>query len=394
MPQQPIYLDAQATTPLDPVVLDAMLPYFIERPGNPSSGGHAYGWEAAAAIKEARQRIAGAIAAVPQDIIFTSGATEANNLAIKGVAEAYLHKGRHLITLETEHSAVLAPCRYLESVGFEVTYLPVQGDGLVKLTQLEQAIRSDTVLVSIMTANNEIGVLQPIEDIGLICRQRGVLFHTDAAQAIAKISLNVQALNVDLMSLTAHKIYGPKGIGALYIRRPSVKLAPQIHGGGQENNWRSGTLATPQIVGFAKAVQIGLEQLEPENLRLQKLRQKLWHRLESLQGIERNGHPQHTLAGCLNATIHGVDGPRLLAELYPHLAISSGSACSSNQGQPSHVLLALGRSPALAKASLRFGLGKYTTDAEIDYAMDVIETTVTKLRAEKGQLLESSPDTK
>ncbi|MDG2989451.1 cysteine desulfurase [Candidatus Synechococcus calcipolaris G9] len=380
MSQQPIYLDAQATTPLDPVVLEAMLPYFIERPGNPSSGGHRYGWEAAAAIKEARKRIAEAIAAEPQEIIFTSGATEANNLAIKGVAEAYLTKGRHLITVATEHQAVLSPCRYLESVGFEVTYLSVQGDGLVNLTHLEQAIRADTVLVSIMAANNEIGVLQPISEIGAICRQRGVLFHTDSAQAIAKIPLNVQTLNVDLMSLTAHKIYGPKGVGALYIRRPSVKLAAQIHGGGQENNWRSGTLATPQIVGFAKAVQMGLEQLESQTLRLQALRQKLWHGLESLQGIELNGHPQNTLAGCLNVTIHGVDGPRLLAELYPHLAISSGSACSSNQGQPSHVLLALGRSPALAKASLRFGLGRYTTEAEIDQAIHIIQNTVAKLR--------------
>lgn len=380
MAPRPIYLDHQATTPLDPQVFEAMLPYFMDKPGNPSSGGHLYGWEAAAAVKEARRTIAEAIAANPEEIIFTSDATEANNLAIKGVAEAYLAKGRHLVTVQTEHQAVLAPCRYLELVGFEVTYLPIEPDGLIDLDQLAQAIRADTVLVSIMVANNEIGVLQPIAEVGAICRQRGVLFHTDAAQAITKVPVNVQHLNVDLLSLTAHKIYGPKGIGALYLRRPGVTLAPQIHGGGQENNWRSGTLATPQIVGFAKAVQLGLDQLDSETLRLEALRQRLWHGLQSLGGVDLNGHPQKTLAGCLNVSIHGVDGNELLKKLYPHLAISAGSACSSAQGKPSHVLLALGRSPALAKASLRFGLGRQTTEADIDHALDILTWTITELR--------------
>ncbi|HBY81100.1 MAG TPA: IscS subfamily cysteine desulfurase, partial [Cyanobacteria bacterium UBA11148] len=344
MSHRPIYLDNHATTPMDKRVLEAMLPYFTEHFGNPSSISHAYGWEAEAAVKQARTTLAEAINATPEEIIFTSGATEANNLAIKGVAEAYFSKGRHIITLQTEHRAVIDPCRYLESLGFEVTFLPVQPDGLINLTQLEKAIRRDTILVSIMAANNEIGVLQPLSEIGEICRQNQVLFHSDAAQAIGKIPLDVQAMKIDLMSLTAHKIYGPKGIGALYVRRrnPRVHLAPQIQGGGQERGMRSGTLYTPQIVGFAKAVELALDVQESDSQYLLQLRDYLWKELSRLPGIHLNGHPTQRLSGNLNISVEGVDGSALLLGLQPVMAVSSGSACSSATVAPSHVLLALG----------------------------------------------------
>ena len=281
MSQRPIYLDCNATTPIDPQVLDAMLPYFTEHFGNPASINHLYGWEAEAAIKKAREIIAQGINATPEEIIFTSGATESNNLAIKGVAEAYFNQGRHLITVKTEHNAVLDPCHYLETLGFEITYLPVKSDGLVDLAELKTAIRPDTILVSIMAANNEIGVIQPLAEIGKLCHEQGILFHTDAAQAIGKIPLDVQQMNLDLMSLTAHKIYGPKGIGALYVRRrnPRVKLAAQLHGGGHERGLRSGTLATPQIVGFSKALELALSQQKTETQRLIQFRNLLWDQL-------------------------------------------------------------------------------------------------------------------
>ncbi|MDX2216290.1 MAG: IscS subfamily cysteine desulfurase [Oculatellaceae cyanobacterium bins.114] len=364
----PIYLDCHATTPVDPRVLEAMLPYFTEHFGNPASLAHAYGWEAEAAVKLARETLATAIGATPEEIVFTSGATEANNLAIKGVAEAYFSKGRHLITVQTEHSAVLDPCRYLQSLGFEVTFLPVQPDGLIDLDQLEKAFRPDTILVSVMAANNEIGVLQPLAAIGELCRHHNILFHTDAAQAIAKIPLNVNAMNIDLMSLTAHKVYGPKGIGALYVRRrnPRVQLAPQLHGGGHERGMRSGTLYTPQIVGFAKAVELGLTEMASETKRIQELRDRLWTKLESLGGIYLNGHPTQRLAGNLNISVAGVDGQALLLGLQAIAAVSSGSACSSAKAEPSHVLTALGRSPELAYASLRFGIGRFNTLEEIE----------------------------
>ncbi|MGL5796235.1 MAG: cysteine desulfurase family protein, partial [Waterburya sp.] len=290
--QRPIYLDAHATTPMDQQVLEAMLPYFTEHFGNPSTNTHVYGWEAGASVTKAREAIASIINATPEEIVFTSGATEANNLAIKGVAEAYFSQGRHIITVATEHRAVLDPCAYLETLGFEVTYLPVQPDGLLDLTKLEAAIREDTILVSVMAANNEIGVLQPLKEIGEICHSRGVLFHTDAAQAIAKIPLDVAAMQIDLMSLTAHKVYGPKGIGALYVRRrdPRVNLAAQIQGGGQERGRRSGTLYTPQIVGFAKALEIGVESMESESARLLQLKKQLWSMFEPLEGIHLNGN--------------------------------------------------------------------------------------------------------
>jgi len=379
---RPIYLDCHATTPLDERVLVAMLPYFTEHFGNASSISHAYGWEAEAAVKQARQILADAIHATPEEIVFTSGATEANNLAIKGVAEAYFGKGRHIITVQTEHNAVLDPCQYLQSLGFEVTFLPVQRDGLIDLTELEQAFRSDTILVSVMAANNEIGVLQPLAEIGAICRQHQVLFHTDAAQAIAKIPLNVEVMNIDLMSLTGHKVYGPKGIGALYVRRrnPRVQLSPQLHGGGHERGMRSGTLYTPQIVGFAKAVELGLEAQASESERLTQLRERLWQQLSQLGGIYLNGHPTIRLSGNLNISVEGVDGSALLLGLQPVVAVSSGAACSSVNTAPSHVLTALGHSEQLGYASVRFGIGRFNTIAEIDQVGQHASATIQSLR--------------
>ena len=378
----PIYMDGQATTPVDQRVIEAMLPYFTQYPGNPASSGHRYGWEAEAAIEQARETLAAAIHATPGNLIFTSGATEANNLAIKGVAEAYLHRGRHLVTVQTEHNAVLAPCQYLETLGFEVTYLPVPSSGILEAATVEQALRSDTILVSVMAANNEIGVLQPLAEIGAICRSHQVLFHTDAAQAIAKIPLDVGAMAIDLMSLTAHKVYGPKGVGALYVgrRHPRVQLAPQLHGGGQEQGWRSGTLATPQIVGFAKAVELELAAQPAEGQRLLKLRERLWQQLSPLGGIHRNGDPTQSLPGCLNVSIEGVDGAKLLLEVQPYVAVSSGAACASKKPTPSHVLTALGLKPQLAKASLRFSIGRFNTEADIDRVAEQIIVTVQTLR--------------
>ncbi len=378
----PIYLDGHASTPVDPQVLEAMLLYLSEQFGNPSSGGHCYGWEAAAAIKYARQMIADAIHADPEEIIFTSGATEANNLAIKGVAEAYIQRGRHIITVETEHRAVLEPCRYLERLGFEVTYLKVRSDGLIDLQALAQALRPDTVLVSVMAANSEIGVLQPLTEVGALCRAHQVLFHTDAAQAIGKIALDVEAMSIDLMSLTAHKLYGPKGIGALYVRRrsPRVQLAPQLHGGEQERGFRSGTLATHQIVGFAKAITLGLAEQPQEGERLKILRDCLYAHLQTLGDIHLNGHPTQRLPGSLNVSIEGVDGAALLLGLRSSIAVSSGSACASGDTKPSSVLLALGRDRRLASASLRFGIGRFNTPEDIETAAAGIMAVVKSLR--------------
>jgi cysteine desulfurase len=380
--KRPIYLDNHATTPLDPRVLEAMLPYFCEQFGNPASVSHIYGWEAEAAVKQSREILAAAIHATPEEIVFTSGATEANNLAIKGVAEAYFAKGKHMITLQTEHNAVLDPCEYLRSLGFEITYLLVKPDGLVDLAELEKAIRPDTVLISVMAANNEIGVLQTLAEIGAIARSHQILFHTDAAQAIAKIPIDVEAMHIDLMSLTAHKVYGPKGIGALYVRRrdPRVQLAPQLHGGGHERGMRSGTLYTPQIVGFARAVAIALAEQVSETERLTQLRQQLWQQLSSLSGISLNGHAQQRLAGNLNISVDGVDGQALILGLNPVVAVSSGAACTSTKNEPSHVLMALGRSEALAYASIRFGIGRFNTPDEIDLVAQHAIATITALR--------------
>jgi cysteine desulfurase len=373
---------------MDERVLTAMLPYFTEHFGNPASISHVYGWEAEAAVTKAREMMANAIHCTPEEIVFTSGATEANNLAIKGVAEAYFSKGRHLITAQTEHSAVLDPCRYLESLGFEVTFLPVQQDGLIALEELEKAIRPDTILVSIMAANNEIGVLQPLAEIGEICRQHEVLFHTDAAQAIGKIPLDVEKMKIDLMSMTAHKVYGPKGIGALYVRRrsPRVRLAAQMHGGGHERGMRSGTLYAPQIVGFAKAVELGLAELASESQRQLKLRSRLWQQLSQLEGIHLNGHPTQRLPGNLNVSVEGVDGSALLLALQPVVAVSSGAACSSASTSPSHVLSALGHCESLAYASIRFGIGRFTTDEEIDRVAQHAIATIQSLRQAVAQV--------
>jgi cysteine desulfurase len=379
---RPIYLDSHATTPVDERVLAAMLPYFTEHFGNPSSVSHIYGWEAEAAVKHTREVLAGAINATPEEIVFTSGATEANNLAIKGVAEAYFQKGQHIITVATEHSAVLDPCQYLKTLGFEVTILPVQKDGLVDLSELEQAFRSETILVSVMAANNEIGVLQPLAEIGAMCRERNVVFHSDAAQAIGKIPLDVQGMNIDLMSLTAHKVYGPKGVGALYVRRrnPRVQLAPQQHGGGHERGMRSGTLYTPQIVGFGKAVELALQEQATEFQRLSQLRQRLWEKLSVLEGVYLNGHPTQRLPGNLNISVEGVDGSALLLGLQSVMAVSSGAACSSTNTAPSHVLMALGHSEKLAYASIRFGIGRFNTVEEIDRVAEHTVSTVEGLR--------------
>ncbi len=378
-----IYLDHNATTPVDPQVLDSMLPFFSQYFGNPSSLNHSLGWQAEAAIEKARGCVAAAINAEPVEIVFTSGATEANNLAIKGVAEAYMANGQHMITAQTEHSAVLEPCRYLERLGFSITYLPVQSDGLICLADLERAFRPETILVSIMTANNEIGVLQPIAEIGALCRDRKILFHTDAAQALGKVTLDVQAMNIDLLSMTAHKLYGPKGIGALYVRRknPQVRLAPQMHGGGQERGLRSGTLCTPQIVGLGMAVSGAIAQQPQEMNRQKGLRDRLWQSIQTLPHIHLNGHPTQRLANNLSVSIEGVNGADLLSKLRHQVALSSGSACSAQKTSPSHVIKALGRSDRLARATLRFGLGKGTTAEDIDRAGDAVVSAVRSLRA-------------
>ncbi|PSB26355.1 IscS subfamily cysteine desulfurase [filamentous cyanobacterium Phorm 46] len=382
MSARPIYLDNHATTPVDKRVLDAMLPYFTEQFGNAASINHVYGWEAEAAVKQSRQIIAEAINASPEEIVFTSGATEANNLAIKGIAEAYFSKGKHIITVKTEHNAILDPCTYLEKLGFDITVLPVKSDGLIDIGDLIKAIRAETILVSVMTANNEIGVIQPIAEIASICRGNDILFHTDAAQAIGKIPLDVQEMNIDLMSLTAHKIYGPKGIGALYVRRnkPRVQLAPQMHGGGHERGMRSGTLYPPQIVGFAKAVELAIADMESETARAISLRDRLWENLNELGDVVLNGHATKRLPGNLNISVGGVDGQALMLGLQPAAALSSGSACTSAKIAPSHVLAAIGRSDKLAYASIRFGIGRFNTAAEIDAVSEHAIATIQSLR--------------
>lgn len=374
---RPIYLDNHSTTRVDDRVLAAMLPFFTEHYGNAASVTHSYGWEAEAAVKQAREIIAETLQATPEEIIFTSGATEANNLAIKGVAEAYFNQGRHIITVQTEHNAVLDPCRYLESLGFEVTYLGVDRFGLINLTELEKAMRDDTILVSVMVANNEIGVIQPIDKIGELCHSRNILFHTDAAQAIGKIPLTVQ--NVDLMSITGHKLYAPKGIGALYVRRrnPRVQLSAQLHGGGHERGMRSGTLYTPLIVGLGKAIEIS--DPTSEAMQVGKLRDRLWKQL-TLEGVHLNGHPTQRLPGNLNISIEGVDGQALLLGLQSTIAVSSGSACTSTKIEPSHVLSAIEVSKEFAFASIRFGIGRFNTEEEIDRAAQAVQETVDSLR--------------
>ncbi len=378
----PIYMDNHATTPMDPRVLDAMLPYFGKVFGNAASRNHQFGWEAEQAVDKAREQIAKLIGCTPKEIIFTSGATESNNLAIKGIAEMYREKGNHIITQVTEHKAVLDTCKKLERMGYDVTYLPVETDGLVSLDKLKAAITDKTILVTIMFANNEIGVVQPITEIGALCHEKGILFHTDAVQAVGKIPVNVQAMNIDVMSLTAHKIYGPKGVGALYVRRrnPRVQITEQINGGGHERGMRSGTLNVPGIVGLGAACELAGAEMVSESARLTELRDYLKKKFESaLDYLHVNGNMDHHLPGNLNMSFVHVEGESLLMGIND-IAVSSGSACTSATLEPSYVLKALGLGDDVAHSSIRFGLGRFNTKAEVDYVSDKIIDIVHHLR--------------
>jgi len=380
-PKLPIYLDYQATTPCDPRVVQAMLPYFTEKFGNPHSRNHSYGWESEEAVEKARKQVADLIGADEKEIIFTSGATESNNLALKGVAHFYKDRKDHIITAATEHKCVLDSCRHLELEGFKVTYLPVQQNGLIDLDQLKAAITDKTSIVSIMSVNNEIGVIQPLAEIGAICRERGVFFHTDAAQAAGKIPLDVNAMKIDLMSISGHKIYGPKGIGALFVRRkPRVRMEAMIHGGGQERGFRSGTLPTPLIVGLGEACEIAQKEMGAEAERLKGLRDRLFNGLkEKLPDIYLNGDLERRIPGNLNVSFAYVEGEGLMMGI-KDLAVSSGSACTSASLEPSYVLRALGVEEELAHTSLRLGLGRFSTEADVDYAVEQIVQAVTRLR--------------
>ena len=378
--KQPIYLDYSATTPIDPRVAEAMIPYLTELFGNPASRSHSYGWTAEEAVENARANVAQLVNCDPKEIVWTSGATESNNLAIKGAAQFYKTKGKHLITQRTEHKAVLDTMRELERQGFEVTYLDVQENGLIDLAAFEAAIRPDTILASIMAVNNEIGVIQPLAQLGELCRARGVLFHVDAAQATGKIAIDLAALKVDLMSFSAHKTYGPKGIGALYIRRkPRVRLEAQIHGGGHERGFRSGTLATHQIVGMGEAFRIAREEMDSENARVGALRDRLWAGLQTIEETYLNGDMDQRVPHNLNVSFNFVEGESLIMASRD-LAVSSGSACTSASLEPSYVLRALGRNDELAHSSIRFSIGRFTTEADIDYAVNLLQGKIGKLR--------------
>ncbi|OAA57370.1 Cysteine desulfurase [Niveomyces insectorum RCEF 264] len=381
--QRPIYLDMQATTPVDPRVLDAMLPYYVGVYGNPHSRTHAYGWESEQAVETARGHVAALIGADPKEIIFTSGATESNNMSIKGVARFFGRSGkkRHIITTQTEHKCVLDSCRHLQDEGFEVTYLPVGPSGLVDLDALAAAIRRDeTALVSVMAVNNEIGVIQPLAAIGRLCRANKVFFHTDAAQAVGKIPLDVNAMNIDLLSISGHKIYGPMGIGACYVRRrPRVRLDPIISGGGQERGLRSGTLPPPLVVGFGEACRIAKEEMPYDSRRIQALSDRLLNGLLALEHTKQNGDRAHFYPGCVNVSFAYVEGESLLMAL-KDVALSSGSACTSASLEPSYVLRALGNSDDSAHSSIRFGIGRFTTEQEIDYVLQAVRERVSFLR--------------
>ncbi len=378
----PIYLDYQATTPMDERVLSAMLPFFRERFGNAASRNHSFGWEAEKAVETARAQIATLIHAEPKEIVFTSGATESDNLAIKGVAEMYRDQGRHLITAPTEHKAVLDTCKRLEQEGCEVTMLPVDKTGLVRVDDVAKAIRKDTILVTLMAANNEVGTVHPIAEIGRLCKERGVLFHTDATQAVGKLPVDVEKMGIDLLSISGHKMYGPKGVGALYVRRrsPRVRLMAQMDGGGHERGMRSGTLNVPSIVGLGKACELCGEEMESEGRRLTGLRDRLWKRLSTdLDEIFLNGHATQRLPGNLNVSFAYVEGEGLMMGM-KDLAVSSGSACTSASLEPSYVLRALGVGEDLAHTSIRFGFGRFTTPEEIDQASEVAVAAVKRLR--------------
>jgi cysteine desulfurase len=381
-PKRPVYLDYQATTPMDPRVLEAMMPYFIEKFGNPHSRNHTHGWEAEEAVEKARKQIADVIGADEREIVFTSGATESNNLAIAGVARFYKDRKNHIITLVTEHKCVLDTCRHLEMEGFNVTYLPVEKDGLLDLELLKKAITDKTVVVSVMAAHNEIGVLQPLKEIGEICRARGVFFHTDCAQAFGKIPLDVDEMKIDMMSVSGHKIYGPKGIGVLYVRRkPRVRLVPLIHGGGQERGFRSGTLPAPLCVGMGAAAEIAQREMAADTDKLTKLRDRFHKRItDRLPEVYLNGDLKQRLAGNLNLSFAFVEGEGLMMGI-KDLSVSSGSACTSASLEPSYVLRALGVEEDLAHTSLRIGFGRFTTEDEVDYSADRIIEAVQKLRS-------------
>ena len=378
----PIYLDNNATTPCDPRVLETMLPYFTEKFGNAASRNHSFGWAGEEAVDYAREQVAKLINADPKEIIFTSGATESDNLALKGVYEMYQSKGNHIITCTTEHKAVLDTCKHIEKIGGQVTYLAVQEDGLVNLAELEKAITDKTILIAIMYGNNEIGVLQPIREISTIARKHGVLLFTDATQVVGKIPVDVQADGIDLMAFSAHKMYGPKGVGALYVRRknPRVKVTAQMDGGGHERGMRSGTMNVPGIVGFGKACELAMNEMEAEGKRLSILRDKLESSLMELEEAYVNGNREHRLPHVCNISFKYVEGEGLMMGFNKDIAVSSGSACTSASLEPSYVLKALGLGDDLAHSSLRFGLGRFTTEEQIDYTINAIKTTVLKLR--------------
>ncbi len=380
MVKTPIYLDYSATTPVDPRVAGKMIPYLTELFGNPASRSHPFGWAAEKAVEEAREQVAALVNADPKEIVWTSGATESNNLAIKGAAKFYSGKGKHLVTVRTEHKAVLDTCRELERQGFEVTYLSPKPDGLVDLAEFEAALRPDTLLASVMYVNNEIGVIQDIPAMGEICRAKGVLFHVDAAQATGKVAIDLSKLKVDFMSFSAHKTYGPKGVGALYVRRkPRARLEAQMHGGGHERGMRSGTLATHQIVGMGEAFRIAREEMGAETERIRTLRDRLWKGLQDIEEVHLNGDFERRIAGNLNVSFNFVEGESLIMAI-KDLAVSSGSACTSASLEPSYVLKALGRNDELAHSSIRFTIGRFTTEEEIDYAVALLHEKIGKLR--------------
>jgi len=380
IPHLPIYMDYSATTPVDPRVVDKMIPYLREQFGNPASRSHQYGWDAERAVEEARENVAALVNCDPREIIWTSGATESDNLAIKGAAHFYKSKGKHIITVKTEHKAVLDTTRELEREGYEVTYLDVKDDGLIDLDKLKAAIRPDTILVSVMSVNNEIGVIQDIEAIGEITREKGIIFHVDAAQATGKIQIDLQKLKVDLMSFSAHKTYGPKGIGALYVRRkPRVRIEAQMHGGGHERGMRSGTLATHQIVGMGEAFRIAREEMATENERIRMLRDRLLKGLQDIEEVYVNGDMERRVPHNLNISFNFVEGESLIMAV-KDVAVSSGSACTSASLEPSYVLRALGRNDELAHSSIRFTVGRFTTEQDVDYVINLLKTKIAKLR--------------
>ena len=380
IPHLPIYMDYSATTPVDPRVVDKMIPYLREQFGNPASRSHSYGWDAERAVEEARENVAALVNADPREIIWTSGATESDNLAIKGAAHFYKSRGKHIVTVKTEHKAVLDTCRELEREGFEVTYLDVKDDGLIDLDVFKAALRPDTILVSVMSVNNEIGVIQDIEAIGEICREKGIIFHVDAAQATGKIDIDLQKLKVDLMSFSAHKTYGPKGIGALYVRRkPRIRIEAQMHGGGHERGMRSGTLATHQIVGMGEAFRIAREEMATENERIRMLRDRLLRGLSEMEEVYVNGDMEKRVPHNLNISFNFVEGESLIMAV-KDVAVSSGSACTSASLEPSYVLRALGRNDELAHSSIRFTVGRFTTEQDVDYVINLLKTKISKLR--------------